>query len=180
MDLIPPQPNLNGNTEKSLLDQLKVVMHNLEHVTESMSKANDCWHGRNFLPQGSPEARIMRDLAQDAWSLRFDVIKTMKEEILTLALQIQGGESPKLPEPPAVIVLDNFDAGVPTDIPTGWEEVEGGAKTMDEWEQMEIAVTDAMEATPADTEFVEIDEASAAEIDAAVTSIMKKLDERND
>lgn len=112
LDLIPATPNLNGNTEKSLLDQLRGLMDSLRDVRENLSVCSDHWHGRNFLPQGSPEARIFRQLAEDAWRLRMDAIDSMHEEILTLALTIQGGGVKPEAAP---------------SVPKGWDFVDGGA-----------------------------------------------------
>jgi hypothetical protein len=116
LDLIPAQPNLNGNTEESLLAQLKALMESLRDARDRISGCSDHWHGRNFLPQGTPEAGIMRGMAETAWRLRIDVVDTMHEEALTLALQIQGGS--KQPEP----------RSSPS---RGWEFVDGGAVKAD-------------------------------------------------
>jgi hypothetical protein len=129
LDLIPAQPNLNGNTEESLLNQLRSLMDSLRDVSECLSGCSDHWHGRNFLPQGSAEAQLMRKMAENAWRLRMDAINSMHEEVLALALEIQGGSkqpaiavvelASMLADPPAVIILD------------GWESVEGGARKDD-------------------------------------------------
>lgn len=88
LNLVPPQPNLNGNTASSLVLQLSDICSALNEVTEAMRRASDLVHGRNFLPQGSEEAKLMRMLAEDAMKLRFDVVDTMRSEFMALAIEL--------------------------------------------------------------------------------------------
>lgn len=94
LDLVQPQPNLNGNTKQSLVKQLSDLSSALRETEARMRSCSDNWHGRNFLPQGSQEARLIRDLAEGAWRLRMECMDTMIKEVADLAVRIQQGLLP--------------------------------------------------------------------------------------
>jgi hypothetical protein len=86
--LITPVINLNGNTADDLLEKLKLVLHNINHLQQSMTGAHDVVHGRNF--QTVHNADITRREARDAWVERVDWLNQFHSDILTMALEIQA------------------------------------------------------------------------------------------
>lgn len=98
LDLIPPTPNLNGNTKESLQAMLTELIHAYAGVEEKLVACHDCWHGRNFVPQGTEEATIMRSMAEGAWRLRMIALNSMHAEIIELMQKIDRGDSPMLVE----------------------------------------------------------------------------------
>ena len=99
--LITPISNLNGNTPESLIEQLKLVLHNINHLEASISSASDCWHGRNF--QTVKDGDQVRLKAEFAWHDRREWLHQLHQDVTNMALEIQGQKHPK-----------------------GWESVEGG------------------------------------------------------
>jgi len=89
-----PTPSLNGNSAESLITQCRTIMDCARELEEAIGAANDLWHGRNYLPQGSPEAMEERTRAQDWWHKRRARVTRLKEEVLTIALAIQRRANP--------------------------------------------------------------------------------------
>jgi len=86
---IAPTANLNGNSASDLIRQCRTIMDCARELEQAIGNANDLWHGRNFLPQGSDEAMERRQLAQDWWHKRRARVTRLYEEVLQVALAIQ-------------------------------------------------------------------------------------------
>lgn len=86
--LIPPTPNLNGNTGTSLINQLTGIMSALDQVNKAFASASDIIHGRNF--QTLKDGDRIRNEAEIAWIERRIMIEQLHNELLRMALSIQG------------------------------------------------------------------------------------------
>ena len=86
--LLTPTINLNGNTAQDLLEKLRLVLHNINHLKESMRDASDIVHGRNFQLDQDPVNKQRE--AQAAWYERFVMVNDLHDEVLALALDIQA------------------------------------------------------------------------------------------
>lgn len=85
--LIVPTVNLNGNSAKDLVGQLRHVLRCIAETQHAMSLASDVIHGRNFQLAGDPDQE--RYKAQRAWSERYAMLETMHADVLQLAMAIQ-------------------------------------------------------------------------------------------
>jgi hypothetical protein len=124
--LIAPQLNLNGNTAESLMNQLKLVLHNIDHLREAMRAANDVNHGRNFqtMRYGDDVARQ----AQQAWAERINMIGALHDEVITLAMEIQSQDYAKRERDKVfnAAVDKRIEQTLAATHPKGWESVDGG------------------------------------------------------
>jgi hypothetical protein len=91
--LIVPTVNLNGNTARDLVAQLRHVMHAIADTQQALTQASDVVHGRNF--QLAEEPREQQYAAQRAWSERYALLETMHADMLALAVAIQNQEKRK-------------------------------------------------------------------------------------
>ena len=86
--LVTPIPNLNGNSEESLLAMCRSVLECVTDLTNVIAESSDLWHGRNMLPQRTDSPRQRQ--AQDAWVQRRLWLDQFKADVTTLALEILG------------------------------------------------------------------------------------------
>ena len=106
LDLLPPVPNLNGNTKESLQERLTELIHAIAGVEEAIVGCHDCWHGRNF--QTLEGGDIIRSLAEGAWRLRMIAMAEMHHSIVELMMKIENGVSPIAEE----VVKDAASGGI--------------------------------------------------------------------
>lgn len=82
--LIVPQVNINGTSAEALVDQQRIVLHNLDHLLHSMGEAMP--HGRDW--QTVEGGEKLADICRAAWLQRRMMLEILRREIETYAIAI--------------------------------------------------------------------------------------------